>query len=151
MDILDVLNRGTRRVEELNETIRLRSAANAFLAAYGQFDGFGVVAASPQAERVLGAAMMLCPRLTGDGNGKTVILDVNIASGTLIAQAARRLRDHGNTHQLVGLVLNTLVDDRTTWDIPGLSDVVIVDHEFARDSVAGQPTECSHDSLALAV
>lgn len=46
----------------------------------------------------------------GNSDGPSIVFDVNFASGTLLARAARRLRDHGNQSPLVGVVLNLLVD-----------------------------------------
>lgn len=89
------------------------------------YDGFGLVAASPQAERVIGAAMMLAPTLHGDSTGPSVIFDVNFASGTLLARAAQRLRNNGNQSRLIGLVLNPLIETNEPFEISGLDHVVI--------------------------
>ncbi len=51
---------------------------------------------------------MLAPEIHGDGSGPSIVFDVNYASGTLLARAARRLRDRGNDSLLVGIVLNAL-------------------------------------------
>lgn len=149
MDILDVLERGSQRVEELDDVDLLRDAAHNFLSAYIEYDGYGVVAASPQAERVLGAAMMLNPRLSGRDSGKTVILDVNIASGTLMARAARRLRDNGNNDQLVGVVLHSLVECCDGWQVPELCELVVVSSKSA--SPPRERAERRGNCIALAV
>lgn len=125
MDILELIQRGEQNVERHNDSSCLREAAERFLGAYTSFEGFSVVAASPQAERVLGAAMMLRPDLCAEGLGSTVVLDVNIASGTLLARAARRLRERGNDHVLVGVALYSLAADAHEWDVPEVSQVVI--------------------------
>ena len=150
MDILEVLERGTRRVEELDDVDLLRGAARMFLSAYSEYDGYGVVAASPQAERVLGAAMMLNPRLSGRDTGRTVILDVNIASGTLMARAARRLRDSGNNDQLVGVVLHSLVESYEGWHVPELGELVVVSSKSA-SSALRERAERRGNCIALAV
>jgi hypothetical protein len=109
MDLLDLLNSSSQLAADLDDAVCLQKAAEEFLGAYAAFDGYDVVAASPVAERVLGAAMMLRPALSGSARGRTVIFDVNIASGTLMARAARRLRHAGNSAQLVGIALHSLI------------------------------------------
>lgn len=54
--------------------------------------------------------MMLEPSIHGCRNGPSIIFDINYASGTLLARAARKLRDNGNESSLVGLVLNPLIE-----------------------------------------
>jgi hypothetical protein len=110
MDILELLNKGAATAESLNDTVCLQKAAEQFLGAYAAFDGYDVVAASSVAERVLGAAMMLRPELSSAGRGRTVVFDVNIASGTLMARTAQRLRHAGNSDELVGIALHSLID-----------------------------------------
>jgi hypothetical protein len=109
MDILEALNRASENAANLDDAVYLQKAAEEFLGAYAAFEGYEVVAASSVAERVLGAAMMLKPALSMAGRGRTVIFDVNIASGTLMARAARRLRQAGNSEDLVGIALHSLM------------------------------------------
>jgi hypothetical protein len=104
------MNRGSAVVRENDAADHLRRWAEALVRAASAHEGFGVVAASPQAERVLGAAMMLAPTMHGDSSGPSIVFDVNYASGTMLARAARLLRDRGNQSPLVGVVLNPLVD-----------------------------------------
>ena len=68
------------------------------------------------------------------GHGSTVVLDVNIASGTLLARAARRLRDRGNEHVLVGVALYSLTSDPREWDLPEVSQVVIAGGDVSQQS-----------------
>jgi hypothetical protein len=110
VDLISIMNRGSAVVRENNAADQLRRSAEALVSAASAYEGFGVVPASPQAERVLGAAMMLAPTMHGNSDGPSIVFDVNFASGTLLARAARRLRDHGNQSPLVGVVLNLLVD-----------------------------------------
>jgi hypothetical protein len=112
MDMLELLNKGAQTVASLDDAACLQKAAEQFLGAYAIFEGSGVVAASSIAERVLGAAMMLRPELSRSDTGCTVIFDVNIASGTQLARAARVLRESGNADRLVGIALHSLVK----WD-----------------------------------
>lgn len=134
MDILELIQRGEQNVESHNYSECLREAAERFLGAYASFEGFSVVAASPQAERVLGAAMMLRPDLRAGGHGSTVLLDVNIASGTLLARAARRLRERGNEQVLVAVALYALTSDAHEWEMPEVNQVVIADGELQQSS-----------------
>lgn len=150
MDILELLQHGAQNVESHNYSECLREAAERFLGAYAPFEGFSVVAASPQAERVLGAAMMLKPDLCAEGHGSTVVLDVNIASGTLLARAARRLRDRGNENLLVGVALYSLNSDADEWDVPEVSQVVIVSGAEAQPSARWQGAEAGDHRVMLA-
>lgn len=108
VDLLSMMSRGSSIIRENDAADHLRRCAEALVRAASAYEGFGIVAASPQAERVLGAAMMLAPTLHGDSSGPSIVFDVNYASGTLLARAARRLRDGGNDSHLVGIVLNPL-------------------------------------------
>lgn len=110
VDLVSIVTRGSAVVRENDAADHLRRWAEALVRAASEYEGFGVVAASPQAERVLGAAMMLAPTMHGGSSGPSIIFDVNYASGTMLARAARRLRDDGNESSLVGIVLNPLVD-----------------------------------------
>ena len=137
MDLVDLLNRGSETAAGLDDADCLHKAAEQFLGAYAAFDGYDVVAASPIAERVLGAAMMLRPKLSGAGRGPTVIFDVNIASGTLMARAARRLRHAGNSEELVGIALHSLIDADHSAEACGELAQLIVAHAPDEQS-AGQ-------------
>lgn len=110
VDLLSIMNHGTAVVHENDSAVALRQCAEVLVRTATTYAGFGFVAASPQAERVLGAAMMLEPTIHGCRNGPSIIFDINYASGTLLARAARKLRDNGNQSSLVGLVLNPLVE-----------------------------------------
>lgn len=149
MDILDMIETGNANVALHDESRYLRSAAEAFLAVYDDHRGYSVVASSPQAERVLGAIMIMRPEVNAAGQGKTLILDVNVASGTLMARAARRLRDCGNASPLVGVVLHSLVGDRSHWDIDGLNELLVVS-PLSLASRVGQPAESSNSRVQLA-
>jgi hypothetical protein len=133
MDLVDLLNRGAETVASLDDATCLQKAAEQFLGAYATFNPCGVVAASAIAERVLGAAMMLNPEVGVGGQGRTVIFDVNVASGTQLARAARRLRDLGNSDQLVGIALYALVDWRIGTAFGELTEIVVA-HQFTRNA-----------------
>lgn len=135
MDALELIGRGAATAAELDDAVCLHKAAEEFLGAYAMFDGYDVVAASSIAERVLGAAMMIRPELSGAGKGRTVIFDVTVASGTQMARAAKRLRHAGNSDDLVGIALHTLACcEATGVRIDDLSQLVIAHPEERRPS-----------------
>lgn len=139
MDLLELIESGAANVSHHDQSRALRMSAEAFLRVYDSYSGYSVVAASPHAERVLGAVMMLRPEVDATGHGRTLIIDVNVASGTLMARAARRLRDRGNASSLVGVALHSLVGAPLDWDIDGLTDLVVIGSAPA--SNAGQASE----------
>ncbi|KKC00890.1 hypothetical protein [Mycolicibacter arupensis] len=129
--LLNALNGGRAAVEELDDPLTLRRHVDDLMAirrAY--FDGYGLYAATPHAERLIGAAMIIDPTIRADGIGDTVIVGVNIASGTQIARAATRLRDSGTGGILVGVVLNALMQgwhfNTDVWTVPEVEDLVIL-------------------------
>lgn len=71
--------------------------------------------------------MMLAPTMHGHSDGPRIIFDVNYSSGTILARAAQRLRDHGNKSMLVGIVLNPLLGLDSETHVAGL-DHVCVEH-----------------------
>jgi hypothetical protein len=125
MDLLEIMNRGAQRAASLDDAVCLHKAAEQFLGAYAMFEGYDVVAASAIAERVLGAAMILKPQLSSGGQGRTVVFDVNIASGTQLARAARRLRDAGNADELVGIALHSLIAWNSDTPLGDLAQIVV--------------------------
>lgn len=151
MDILDLLNQGTETVENLNQAANLRESAESFLAAYQRFEGYSVIPASPQAERVLGAAMMLQPDLQVGTTGRAVVVfDVTIASGTLMARAARKVRDAGSFEHLVGIALHCLTETHNSWVPAELNELIVVDCEVAPSSACWKGTERRDHGLVLA-
>jgi hypothetical protein len=151
MDLIDLINRGSATASELDDAVHLQKAAEEFLGAYAMFDGYDVVAASSIAERVLGAAMMIRPGLSGSGKGRTVIFDVTVASGTQMARAAQRLRHAGNSDELVGIALHTLACcESTNAQIEDLVQLVIA-HPPERDFALAEGCEGSHGRVGLAL
>lgn len=132
MDLIDLLHSGEENVRAHDQASRLRESARAFLMCVSGWEHFTVEAASPAAERVLGAAMMIDPRLQGGRSRRTVILDVNIASGTLVANAASRIRDVVEPEWLLAVVINSLTDIDLRWDIDGVDALLVCDGESVR-------------------
>jgi hypothetical protein len=119
--LLELLAAGERNVDVLSDAGHLREAAGQVAASAVAHGATHLVAASPAAERVVGAALLMSPRLRAlmytqgdvDLSGEAVlVVDVNLASGTAIAHAARRARQGGATH-VRGAVLHAL------WDAVG--------------------------------
>lgn len=130
VDLTAILVHGAAAVRHNDSADQLRGCAEALVRASAEYDGFGVVPASPQAERVLGAAMMLAPTMHGTSSGPSIVFDVNFASGTLLARTARKLRDSGNDSRLIGLVLNPLIATAEEIRIADLERVEVVPRPF---------------------
>ena len=120
MDIVELMLAGDKHVRAHDRASNLAKSARFFLDCVSEWDEFTVEAASPAAERVLGAAMMLDPSIQGGRSVRTVLLDVNIASGTLLANAARRVREAVQPEWLIAVVINTLTDADMRWNIEGV-------------------------------
>jgi len=125
MDLVDLMRAGERNVRAHDSSHDLADSARSFLECVAGWDEFTVEAASPAAERVLGAAMILNPAIRGGRSTRTVVLDVNIASGTLVANAARRVRDTVQPEWLIAVVINTLTDTDMRWAIEGVDSLFV--------------------------
>lgn len=129
--LLSAMSDGRANVQELDGAVSLRRHVDDLLMfRQTRFAGCGLYAATPHAERLIGAAMILDPTIRADGIGDTVIVGVNIASGTQIARAATRLRDSGNHGVLIGVVLNALIDDwhfdQDNWTVAEVDELLIL-------------------------
>lgn len=148
MDILDLIREGDRQISANDDAEQLRRAAERFLGVYASYPGFGVVSASPHAERVLGAAMMLDPDLHAGPADSVIVLDLNVASGTLIARALGRLRDAGHRGIVVGVALNRLHEHADHLSIAGLATLVIADDTHG--SSVAEASKCGNHRVTLA-
>lgn len=142
MDLVELMLAGDRNVRAQDSANSLADAARSFLDCVAGWDEFTVEAASPAAERVLGAAMMINRGIRGGRSARTVVLDVNIASGTLIANAARRVRETVQPEWLIAVVINTLTDIDMRWGIEGV-DSLFVCHASSDDGESHQSSEHS--------
>ncbi len=140
MDLVELMRNGNRNVRAHDGSGTLAASARSFLDCVAGWDEFTVEAASPAAERVLGAAMMLDPSIRGGRSTHTVILDVNIASGTLVANAARRVRDTVRPEWLIAVVINSLTDADMRWSIEGVDSLFVCTpfSEIGESSQRGQ-------------
>lgn len=125
MDLVELMRNGDSNVRAHDSSSGLALSARLFLDCVAGWDEFTVEAASPHAERVLGAAMMLDPNIRGGCSTRTVVLDVNIASGTLVANAARRVRSAVRPEWLIAVVINTLTDVDMRWNIEGIDSLFV--------------------------
>ncbi|MEL4318725.1 hypothetical protein WJX64_06915 [Leifsonia sp. YIM 134122] len=125
MDLVELMLAGDENVRAHDSSHNLADSARSFLGCVAGWDDFTVEAASPAAERVLGAAMMIDPTIRGGRSARTVVLDVNIASGTLVANAARRVREEVQSEWLIAVVINTLTDADMRWSIEGIDSLFV--------------------------
>lgn len=139
MDLVELMRAGERNVRAHDSSHDLADSARTFLECVAGWGEFTVEAASPAAERVLGAAMMLDPAIRGGRSIRTVVLDVNIASGTLVASAARRVRESVQTEWLIAVVINNLTDADMRWTIEGVDSLFVC-------RASSEPSERHHSS-----
>lgn len=126
-DLLGVLAAGERNIDILADGRVLSSLAHAVVAQAQERGAAVLVAASPPAERLVGAALMLSPdTVRGLRASETVpadqvvlVIDVNLASGTAMATTARRVRSQGAL-QVLGAVLHFIVKEVPTASDCGL-------------------------------
>ncbi|MFJ2367864.1 hypothetical protein [Microbacterium sp. NPDC087665] len=144
MDLAELVLRGNSLVRAHDEAPDLRASASSFLDCVAGWESFTVEAASPAAERVLGAAMMLNPDIRGGRSRRTVVLDVNIASGTLVANAARRVREAVETDWLIAVVVNSLTDADLRWNIDGVDSLFVCHH-----SSSSEGSQSAHDGVGV--
>lgn len=144
MDLAELVLRGNSLVRAHDEAPDLRASASSFLDCVAGWEGFTVEAASPAAERVLGAAMMLNPDIRGGRSRRTVVLDVNIASGTLVANAARRVRETVETDWLIAVVVNSLTDADMRWNIDGVDSLFVCHQSASREG-----SQTAHDGVGV--
>lgn len=126
-DLLGVLAAGERNVDILADGRVLSSLANAVVAQAQEHGAAVLVAASPPAERLVGAALMLAPDTVRGLRGSeavpadqvVLVIDVNLASGTAMATTARRVRGQG-AGQVLGAVFHFLAREVPTASDCGL-------------------------------
>lgn len=145
MDLVSLVQQGDTNVRAHNASGDLAASARLFLDCVAGWSAFTVEAASPAAERVLGAAMMLNPELRGGRSKRTVILDVNLASGTLVANAARRVRETVDTEWLIAVVVNSLTDVDMRWSIDCIDSLFVCNPT----SVRLERGQRAHDSFGI--
>jgi len=146
MDLSEVIERGSRAVAEHDSYGALKKSAELVLEAMSSYPDYGVIAASPAAERVLGAVMMLSPDVTVGSARGVVIFDVNLASGTVLARATDRLLRSGHEGTIVAVAIHTLTEQRP-GSIEGADQLLILDSSGSSD----QTTKSSDHRLLVAL
>jgi hypothetical protein len=132
MDLIELFDRGTRALEEHDSPVSLTRSAELVLKAISNYPMHGVVAASAAAERVLGAMMVMSPDLLVGPAKDAVIFDVNLASGTVLARAAGRLRRSGHDGTIVAVAIHALCE-QTPTSIEGADGLVVLENSGIRE------------------
>jgi hypothetical protein len=120
-DLLSVLVAGEHNVDVLADGRVLGSLARAVLEQARASGADVLVAASPSAERLVGAALMLAPDAVRglrfeewvSTEDVVLVIDVNLASGTAMATTARQVRRQG-AQRVLGAVMHFLADSVPT-------------------------------------
>jgi hypothetical protein len=112
-DLLDAVEAAQENVQRLADPTELRYATEQVEEFARSCGARSVVAASPAAERLVGALLASSVELVGllanctTATDPVLIVDVNLASGTSVAQAARHARRAG-ARQVVAVVLHQI-------------------------------------------
>lgn len=140
MDLAGALAQGGALLDELDDGDALERRARQLLAVACREASCMIVAASPPAERLVGAALALgggAVRGWTSGADPTVLVcDVMLASGESLIRVATRLRRQG-AERVVALVFS----DPFGWGrarVPGVDALVVIEHEVQHGSEARQ-------------
>jgi hypothetical protein len=126
MDMVELFTRGTHLLAEHDSPSTLIRSAALVLDAVSTYPNHGLMAASAAAERVLGAMMVMSPEVRVGQADDVVIFDVNLASGTVLARAADRLRRQGHAGTIVAVAVQALCED-VPASIEGADHLVVID------------------------
>lgn len=102
-DLLAAVGTAQTNIDRLAQPTELRAAAKRVAELAESCGALTVLAASPVAERLVGAVLQASTSLRSLSryshiDGKVLVIDVNLASGTAVAQAARIAREAGAAH-----------------------------------------------------
>lgn len=112
-DLLDAVETARENIQRLADPCALRTATEQVIEFARACGAHTVVAASPAAERLVGALLSSTASLAdlstacGLETGPVLIVDINLASGTALALAARRARKAGAL-RVLAVVLHQL-------------------------------------------
>lgn len=112
-DLLDAVEAAQENIQRLSDPGELRNATDQVIEFAQACGARAVMAASPAAERLVGALLSsnTCLEAVSAGRSRTsdpvLIVDVNLASGTSLALAARRAREAGAL-RVLAVVLHQL-------------------------------------------
>lgn len=110
-DLLEAVEVAEENIQRLADPVALRNAAEQVVELARSCGARAVLAASPAAERLVGALLSTSTDLVGltadiaAASGLVLVVDVNLASGTCVAQAARCARQAG-AQQIHAVVLH---------------------------------------------
>ncbi|WP_159038153.1 phosphoribosyltransferase [Streptomyces sp. WM6386] len=103
-DLLDAVDTAHSNIERLADPSSFRLATDQVMEVVRQCGAQSVLAASAAAERLVGALLSSCSHLVSlssrsiETSSNVLIIDINLASGTTVAEAARRARGLGAQH-----------------------------------------------------
>lgn len=146
MDMVELFTRGTHLVAEHDSPSALSQSAALVLDVVSTFPNHGLIAASAAAERVLGAIMVMSPEVQVGPADDIVIFDVCLASGTVLARAADRLRRQGHTGTIVAVAVQALCED-VPASIEGADHLVVIDGS----ALHHEKSECRDHRLLVAL
>ena len=111
-DLLDAVEAAQENIQRLADPVELRNAAGQVVEFARSSGVRSVMAASPAAERLVGALLSSGEDLVGltgcaSATSAVLLVDVNLASGTALAQAARCVREAGAV-RVLAVVLHQL-------------------------------------------
>ncbi|GAA3850287.1 hypothetical protein GCM10023084_00680 [Streptomyces lacrimifluminis] len=129
-DLLAAVGTAQTNIDRLAQPDQLRAAVEQVTEVAHAFGAQTVIAASPVAERLVSAVLLASGglmRLIGDGStgSKVLIIDVNLASGTSVAKAARTARHAGADH-IRAAVLHQVTDVAAAAADCGVDELVVL-------------------------
>jgi hypothetical protein len=131
-DLLELISAGGKNVDRLSRPRELRAAAERVADVAAARGVSTLLAASAAAERVVGAALVERAGLRGLHSGDqpehapVLVVDVNLASGTALARAARRARQSG-AERVVAVVFHQLAMNSPDARTCGVDELVILE------------------------
>lgn len=143
-DLLAAVGMAQTNIDRLARPDELRAAVEQVTKVAHAFGAQTVLAASPVAERLVSAVILASDDLMGlmDDRGtgsKVLIIDVNLASGTSVAKAARTAR-HAGADQIQAAVLHQVTDVAAVAADCGVDELVVLNKARADSWQAGGRT-----------
>jgi hypothetical protein len=111
-DLLDAVEAAQQNIQRLADPVELQNVAGQLVEFARSSGARSVMAASPAAERLVGALLSSGDEFVGvtrclSAADPVLLVDVNLASGTSLAQAARLVRESGAV-RVLAIVLHQL-------------------------------------------
>lgn len=129
-DLLAAVGIAQSNIDRLARPDELRAAAEEITKVARAGGAQALLAASPVAERLVGAVLSITNSLVNvgglpSGNKRVLIVDVNLASGTAVAQAARTARNAGAQY-VQAAVLHQLTSVTASAAACGVDDLIVL-------------------------